>query len=194
MRPEKRIEWLAMPDLSLKDKQKLIELARAAIKTCLEGDPRVVVADFPALQEKCGCFVTLRKQGSLRGCVGTFDTSKPLYENIQRMAVAAATQDARFSPVTKSELDEMRIEISVLGPLEKVESLEEIQLGTHGVYVRYGNRSGTFLPDVAIEKKWNVAEFVTVCAREKAGLTPAEIQKAEIFRYEVVKINEDETR
>lgn len=184
--------WWAMPDLS-SNKKVLLELARRAIETYLAaGNHLDYKTEDPALVVKRGCFVTLRKAGELRGCVGTFDTQTPLYENILRMAPAAAFQDSRFSPVRKEELPLIRIELSVLSEMEKVDSLEEIKIGKHGVYIKLGNRSGTYLPDVATKRKWSVPEFVMSCAREKAKLAPEEISRAEIFRYEVQKFKEKE--
>lgn len=178
-----------MPD-SFSNKE-LLALARKAIEVYLTtGNHLDFKTEAPDLTLKRGCFITLKKMGQLRGCVGTFDADKTLYENIARMAPAAATQDPRFPPVTKDELAHIRIEISVLGELEKVNTLEEIKLGTHGIYVKLGAKSGTFLPEVAVEQKWSVEEFVTYCAREKARLTPAEVGQAEIFRYSVQKFKE----
>ncbi len=180
-----------MPDLSLNSQQVLLELARNSIKYYLEqGDLLSFKTDLPELILKRGCFVTLRKSGSLRGCVGTFDVSQVLYQNIIRMAVSSAFQDRRFESVTKNELDQIKIEISVLGELQKVGSIDEVEIGKHGVYVKCGNKTGTFLPDVAVEQKWLAVEFVTYCAREKAGLSPEECARAEIYRYEVEKFKE----
>lgn len=179
-----------MPDLSLNSRS-LLQLARNAVEVYLAtGQHLVFQTDLPELTAKRGCFVTLRKTGKLRGCVGTFDAHRPLYQNIIRMAPAAACQDLRFPPVTKEELPFIRIELSVLGELEKADSLEGIEIGRHGVYVKLDNRSGTFLPEVAVEQKWSVPEFVTYCARDKAGLSPEECTRAEIFRYEVQKFKE----
>jgi AmmeMemoRadiSam system protein A len=179
-----------MPDSSSNSKM-LLELARNAIETFVTTGRHLEIPTPSAdLAVKRGCFVTLRKLGELRGCVGTFEAQTPLYENIIRIAPAAAVQDPRFPPVTKNELPHLKIELSVLGELEKVESLEEIEIGKHGVYVKLGDRSGTYLPDVAVEQKWSVHEFVMHCAREKARLSTEEIMRAEIFRYPVQKYKE----
>ncbi len=180
-----------MPALSSNSKKILLELARSSIKTyCLTGDHTAFKIEEPELQVRRGVFVTLHKDGKLRGCVGTFDDHRFLCDNVARMAVAAAFQDHRFPQVNKNEIDQLKIDVSILGQLEKVNSFQEIEIGKHGVWVKYGERSGTFLPEVAVEQKWSVPEFVTFCAREKAGLKPEECEKAEIFRYEVEKIKE----
>ncbi|MCM8774941.1 MAG: AmmeMemoRadiSam system protein A [Candidatus Omnitrophica bacterium] len=182
-----------MPDLSSNSRKTLLHLAREAIRLYLEKrDSLPNPSDDPALAVKAGCFVTLHKHGALRGCVGTFESNRPLSENVIRMATAAAFQDTRFPPVDKSELNSIRIEISILGALKKMESISDLVLGTHGVYVKYGWRSGTFLPQVAVEQKWSKEEFITWCAREKAGLKPAECAKAEVYIYEVEKFGEEE--
>lgn len=183
--------WWDMPDLSSNSRKKLLEAARSAIRTYVEtGDHLVLDVRDAELNLPRGCFVTLRKSGNLRGCIGTFDHSQPLSQNIPRMAVAAACQDPRFAPVSKTELPQIKIEISILGELEKITAIDEIELGRHGILIRYGSRSGTFLPDVATEHKLTREEFVMLCAREKAGLDPEDIAHAELFRYEVEKFSE----
>lgn len=181
-----------MQGLSSNNRLLLLRLVREAIAHHLEtGNILAFHTQEAELTQGRGCFVTLRKHGKLRGCVGTFDADRPLYENVLRMAVAAAFHDVRFPAVEKNELGELTIEISVLGPLTRMRRLEDLELGVHGVLVRYGLRSGTFLPEVAIEQKWSREEFVTFCAREKAGLSPAECAKAEVFLYTVEKFSEE---
>jgi AmmeMemoRadiSam system protein A len=180
-----------MPVLSSNSQRILLKLARTAIETCLKQE-KPMGFDSPSgeLLLPRGCFVTLRKSGHLRGCIGTFDPSQPVYKNVSRMAAASATEDPRFSPVTLQELPEIRIEISILGETLRMRFLEEIEIGRHGVLIKYGYRSGTYLPDVAVEQKWTAEEFVRHCALEKAGLTPEEFSRAEIFLYEVQKFSE----
>lgn len=184
-----------MPDLSSNSRELLLDLARRSIQMRLaSGDTPDFKADAEEFRMQCGCFVTLWKDGKLRGCVGTFDRDTPLYLNVIRMAVASAIQDRRFPPVTKAELGRLIIEISILGELRKIDSIKEIETGKHGVYVRLGHKSGTFLPDVAVEQKWGPEEFVIQCARWKAGLSPEECASAEVFVYDVVKISEKKPR
>ena len=180
-----------MPDLSSNSKKFLLKTARQSIENHFKD---VILHESAAepddLRAHFGCFVTLRKNRILRGCVGTFEASRSLLDNVKRMSVAAAFQDRRFPPVEKNEIPDIQLEISVLGNLEKIQVLDEIELGRHGVYVKLGDKTGTFLPDVALEQRWNVVEFVTYCAREKAGLLPEECARAEVFRYPVDKISE----
>jgi AmmeMemoRadiSam system protein B/AmmeMemoRadiSam system protein A len=122
------------------------------------------------LNRPLGAFVTLRKNGNLRGCIGEFEPSDPLFQVIQRKAIAAATQDSRFSPVQFQELDQIEIEISVLSPRREIKSWQDIQLGKHGVVVQKGIRAGTFLPQVATETGWSLKEFLSQLCSQKAGL------------------------
>lgn len=125
----------------------------------------------PALQQPLGAFVTLRKHGELRGCIGEFEPQKPLYQVVQEMAIAAATNDPRFSPVRSEELKDIKIEISAMTPKKKISRWQEIQLGKHGVVIQKGNRAGTFLPQVATETGWSLEEFLSQLCSQKAGLS-----------------------
>jgi hypothetical protein len=136
--------------------------------------------------------VTLKSRGDLRGCIGRFDASEPLYEVVRAMAVAAATQDPRFEPVRPAELPGISVEISVLTPMRRISSIDELKLGTHGVYIRKGNRSGTFLPQVATETGWSKEEFLGHCARDKAGLAWDGWKDAELYVYEALVFGENE--
>ncbi|RTZ91734.1 MAG: AMMECR1 domain-containing protein, partial [Deltaproteobacteria bacterium] len=122
-------------------------------------------------EEYRGAFVTLTKNGNLRGCIGLIQPVKPLAESVQEMAIAAAFQDPRFPPLTKGEWPEIDIEISALTPFRKIEDLSEIQVGTHGIYIQKGPYSGLLLPQVATEYGWDREEFLQqTCI--KAGLHP----------------------
>jgi len=128
----------------------------------------------------------------LRGCIGRFEPDEPLYRVVQEMAIAAATEDYRFPPVTPQELGELDIEISVLTPLRKISSIDEIQLGRHGIYIKKGGRAGTFLPQVATETGWSKEEFLGYCARDKAGLGWNGWKDADIYVYEALVFSEQE--
>jgi len=155
--------------------QVLIQLARQTIKERLDlpvSNPvNEKALDDDALQEKRGVFVTLKKQGQLRGCIGNFTPNQPLIQAIRDMA-AAATRDGRFvtDPITPAELDRIDIEISVLSPLVPTDDPLSLELGTHGIYIRRGAAAGCFLPQVAAETGWSKEEFLTNCCSHKAGL------------------------
>lgn len=180
------------------DKEERSELLRIARNTVKEY---VTNHKLPALDEsrltenlktKCGAFVTLNKNNDLRGCIGRFDASEPLYKVVQQMAVASSTEDYRFSPVGSDEVDKLEIEISVLTPMRKIKSIDEIELGKHGIYIKKGMNGGTFLPQVATETGWSKEEFLGHCARDKAGLTWNGWKDADIYIYEALVFSEKE--
>ena len=176
--------------LSDGDKKKLKEIALQSIKDSLDGKPVTVhdslLQDYPMLSKKCGAFVSLHKHGHLRGCIGHFGEDTPLYEIVAEMARAAAFEDPRFMPVSREELDAIDIEISVLTPMRRIQSLDEFELHRHGIYIRKGYRSGTFLPQVADEVNWTKEEFVGHCSQDKAGLGWNGWKDAELYVYEAI--------
>jgi len=135
-----------------------------------------------------GAFVSLHKHGRLRGCIGHFGDDVPLREIVAEMARAAAFEDPRFRPVTRDELPDIDIEISVLTPMRRIHSLDELELHRHGIYIRRGYRSGTFLPQVADEVNWTKEEFVGHCAQDKAGIgwDGWKAPDAELYVYEAI--------
>ena len=173
--------------LSEDEKQMLKKIAYESIKDSLNGKP---ISHFSSLtshlSSKCGAFVSLHKQGRLRGCIGHFGEDTPLHEIVAEMARAAAFEDPRFMPVTRDELDDLDIEISVLTPMRRIQSLDEFQLHRHGIYIRKGYRSGTFLPQVADEVNWTKEEFVGHCSQDKAGLGWDGWRDAELYVYEAI--------
>ena len=179
--------------LSSEDQEELLSLARRTIGVYLEKGirPDVDTSELSAgLESKYGAFVTLHKDGKLRGCIGRFNPDKPLYETVQNMAIAAATQDYRFPGVKTDELDEIDIEISVLSPMKKIDNVNEIELGRHGIYIKKGYSSGTLLPQVATEQKWGIDEFLGHCARDKARIGWEGWKDAEIYTYEAFVFGE----
>jgi AmmeMemoRadiSam system protein B/AmmeMemoRadiSam system protein A len=177
------------------EKRVLLKLARETLeKYILTGKYPAIERDFPeALKVHSGAFVTLKESGNLRGCIGRFVTSEPLYKTVMDMTVAAATQDYRFPPVEKEELDKIDIEISVLTPLKRINSVDEIVLGRDGIYMIKGNRHGTFLPQVATETGWNKEEFLGHCARDKAGIGWEGWKTADLYIYQAVVFSEKES-
>jgi AmmeMemoRadiSam system protein B/AmmeMemoRadiSam system protein A len=153
------------------DKEELLKIARATVESHVRGQKAPEFSPVsPALNKSLGAFVTLKEYGQLRGCIGRFDPAGPLYGTVQQMAVAAATQDPRFRPVREQELGKLEYEISVLSPLRKIESADEIVLGKHGVQVSKGFHHGVFLPQVATETGWSKEAFLGELCSQKAGL------------------------
>jgi AmmeMemoRadiSam system protein B/AmmeMemoRadiSam system protein A len=157
--------------LSAKDKATLMNIARTTIENCVKGEK---VPDFdvdsPILKEKRGAFVTIHEHGQLRGCIGYIEAIKPLYLTIREMAQAAALNDPRFNPVSPQELSSLDLEISVLSPLKKIEDVNEIQIGKHGVLLKKGYYQGVFLPQVATEQGWDRTTFLNELCY-KAGIS-----------------------
>ena len=154
-------------------KKRLLEIARETIEEHLKSGKRPDLSENdPQLTAISGAFVTLRKQGELRGCIGNIIGQKPLYETVRDMAIESATADPRFQPVTKEEFKDIEIEISVLSPLKKILDISEFELGKHGVIVKKGWLQGVFLPQVAIETGWSKEEFLSNLCAHKAGLSP----------------------
>ncbi len=155
-----------------RDEQKaLLTLARQSIESRLRGgSPAPSSGHSARFAEKRGVFVTLHRKGELRGCIGYPEAVKPLGEAVREMAVAAATEDPRFVPVSADELGDIDIEITVLSPLFPI-TPEAVQVGVHGLVIRKAGRSGLLLPQVPVEQGWNREEYLAgVCL--KAGLPP----------------------
>ena len=160
--------------LNIKQQKELLKIARASVEAYVSGGK---APDFKitgeALNKKQGAFVTLTKNGRLRGCIGQIAPSnQPLWQLIQEMAIAAASQDNRFNPVSRDELGELEYEISVLSAPEVIGDWRKIKLGEHGVIIRKSGRSGVFLPQVATETGWDLEKFLSELCLEKAGLAP----------------------
>ncbi len=151
-------------------RQKLLQLARTAISEILKGGTITSRPLDPDFSEPRGAFVTLRKRGELRGCIGRFESDLPLDRTVAEMAVAAAFHDPRFPPLTREELGEIEIEISVLSPLRRVTDFREIRVGEHGLVVSRGPYRGVLLPQVATEEGWDRETFLGMTCR-KAGLS-----------------------
>ncbi len=154
------------------EKRELLRIARATLREHLfsgripPGKPHRESLCAPA-----GVFVSLYRSDTLRGCLGTVTAEKPLYRIIQEMAVAAATRDPRFTPVTDDELDELKIEISVLGGARPVTGPADITIGADGLLVEADGQRGLLLPQVAPDAGWDAPTlFARTCA--KAGLPP----------------------
>lgn len=180
-------------ELNQHDKSALINTARSAIEQHFSTNkPK---PDFSEINEKLkspgGAFVSIYYENQLRGCIGRMQsTSTPLIEIIHEVAHSAAFYDSRFKPITKNELPEIKIEISVLTPMHKIISIDEIILGKHGVYIKKGVNTGTFLPQVADKTNWNIEEFLGHCARDKANIGWNGWKDAEIYTYEAIIISE----
>lgn len=160
-----------MLPLSETDRQTLLRLAREAIVEHLNrAEIPPIVEPTEALGQPCGAFVSLHQGRNLRGCVGVVAPGKPLYVTVRECAVWAARQDPRFPPVTKGEVGELNLEISVLSPLFDI-APDDIEVGRHGLLISHDNLRGLLLPQVAVQWKWSRRRFLEETSR-KAGLPP----------------------
>ena len=180
--------------LNDQQRQRLLQVARQSVRAacCGEAEPDLR-SDDPALTSIQGAFVTLHTaDGDLRGCIGHIEGHLPLIETVFEMAVAAATQDPRFPQVRCAEVPSLQIEVSAMSPIREVRTVEEIEVGRHGLIISRGYQKGLLLPQVATEYNWDREEFLQHTCM-KAGLpssawrdpgTKIECFEAEVFGEE----------
>ena len=160
--------------LSPEQRATLLGIARQSIEAVLEGRrPEVEVSALDAeLRRPSGAFVTLNERGGeLRGCIGSIEAVVPLAQAVASSAVNAAFRDPRFYPVTREELPNLHMEISVMSPIVIVDDVDAIEVGRDGLIISRGGRAGLLLPQVAAEYGWDRDTFLRqTCI--KAGLTP----------------------
>ena len=156
-------------------RQTLLKAARDAVAAAINGLPvPSPSSDDPDLNEKQGCFVTLKNGERLRGCIGRFTADIPLIKLVVEMGLAAARKDPRFvaDPIMPAELKQLNIEISVLSVMKQTDDPLILRLGIDGIYITKDYHSGCFLPQVATETNWTKEEFLSYCCAHKAGLDP----------------------
>jgi AmmeMemoRadiSam system protein A len=163
----------------------LVDLARQAVAARVARRTPTATPP-PGLPEASGVFVTIKRHGELRGCLGTLDCRSGLADEVARCAADAASEDPRFSPVTSAELPDLSVEVSVLGPLERIDPTEResVALGRHGLVVEQGRYRGVLLPQVATEWRWTLEQFLRqTCV--KASLSPDAWQHgATVYRFD----------
>lgn len=189
----KKTEEVGM--LNENQKNRLLFIARNSIEDYLKKGlkPQLLEAD-PVLTEKKGAFVTLTKHGELRGCIGSIYPTLSLYQTVSDMAIEAATGDPRFPQLSLDELKEIEIEISVLSPLEKIEDISKIKVGTHGLLIRKGFYSGLLLPQVATEYNWTKEEFLEHTCYKARLNKDAWKKGADIYIFSALVFGEEETK
>jgi AmmeMemoRadiSam system protein B/AmmeMemoRadiSam system protein A len=179
--------------LSSADKKTLLDIARKSIAASLNREEMTFPQDISeALMEQRGAFVTLNKEGRLRGCIGTFVAQEPLYKVIARMALEAAFSDPRFPALEKEELELLDIEISVLTPMKKISDPELVEVGRDGLYIKQGMYSGVLLPQVPVEYGWERIKFLEQTCL-KAGLPPEawKSDKTELYVFQAEIFGEE---
>ncbi len=173
------------------EKKELLSLARSAVTAAVEeGRTLEAPATGPNLAAPRGAFVTLKKNGRLRGCIGFIEPVMPLCRAVIGGAVYAATRDARFRPVSKDELDDLEYEISVLTPPIEVANPRTIKVGTHGLIIEKNGRKGILLPQVPVENGWTLDQFLEqICL--KAGLPEDSWRTgAKLYTFEAIVFHE----
>ena len=172
----------------------LLELAERSLKhwfeegSLLEVDPSTLPADASTV---LGAFVTLQKGDRLRGCIGEITATRPAWQAVIARAVDAAIHDPRFSPVSASELPELHLDISLLGPSRSVPGPRSVIVGRHGVVLSKGMRRATYLPQVGPEQGWDRSTMLAHLA-QKAGLSASAVSEAQIEVYEAQVVPEPE--
>lgn len=158
--------------LNEEEKKEILAVARRTVTDMAHGrPPQRVESRTEGLNFARGAFVTLHKQGQLRGCIGNFFAEGTLLDTVREMAQAAASADPRFRPVRAAELADLDVEISVLSPLKECADVNEIQVGVHGIYIVSPRGRGVLLPQVAVEYGWDRDAFLDHTCM-KAGLQP----------------------
>jgi AmmeMemoRadiSam system protein A len=159
--------------LTQEQRTTLLRIARDSIRAGLEGRrPQLNESDYDeTLRRPAGAFVTLTSDGELRGCIGSIVAVEPLYRAVSSSALSAAFRDPRFFPLQQNELDKIELEISVMGPIESVTNVDEIEVGRDGLIISRGRNAGLLLPQVATDYGWDRGTFLDqTCV--KAGLEP----------------------
>ena len=174
--------------MEAKEESAYVKLARETIENYIKyGKIITPPRDLPEemINQKAGVFVSIKKFGNLRGCIGTFmHTQKNIAQEIIKNAISAAVDDPRFSPVDASELEDLSISVDVLSPPEEISNISELDPKKYGVIVSSGYKKGLLLPDL---EGVDTAEEQVDIARRKAGIYPDE--KVKLYRFEVKRFH-----
>ncbi len=173
--------------LSEEEKNVLLESARKVIYSHLGNDysGKSKNRDY-AFDQSDSAFVSVYVGKELRGCIGQFSSHLKLDSLVKELAISAAFEDSRFTEIELEELDDLKIEISVLTPMRKIHDIEDIELGKHGVYITKEGRKGTFLPQVALKTGWTLEEFLGHLSRDKAHIGWDGWRDADIYVFEAI--------
>jgi AmmeMemoRadiSam system protein A len=176
--------------LSEKDKQELLILSRKTLENYFNNVFLDYNLDSKFLNSHLGAFVSFYENEKLRGCIGKIKSDIELYKLIKYLTIETLKDD-RFEKLKKEDLQNIKIEISILTPLKKINDVNDIILGKHGIFLMNGYRNGTFLPKVAIETNWTITEFLGHCAQDKMDLNWNDWKTSDIFIFETETINEE---
>jgi AmmeMemoRadiSam system protein A len=180
-----------MMSLTADDQKFLVSVAREALESTVKtGSYDKKSSSNTSLSAHLGVFVSLYKSGDLRGCIGRITCDEPVIDTVQEMAVSAGVRDSRFSKVNKQELSNISYEITVLSPLKRLETLKEIVLGKHGLYLQKGGASSVFLPQVPLSQGWNLSTYLSQLSL-KAGLDSDTWRESALFSFEGLVFTSD---
>jgi AmmeMemoRadiSam system protein A len=173
----------------LTDEQKsaLLRVARESMTAHVLGHSARPVDDSPELPDASGVFVTIKRRGELRGCLGTLQCRAGLAEEVARCARDSASEDPRFPRVARAELPDLTLEVSVLGPLEPIDPREPdaVVVGRHGLVVEDGRRRGLLLPQVPVEWGWSAEQFLRqTCNKANLAEDCWSSGSARVYRFE----------
>jgi len=172
VKEERSGEWT--PELTDGEKATLFEIGEDTLEWCVNRKGNKFSFDAyeltPKLKEETATFVTLKIGGRLRGCIGSLAPVASLYQSVHDNAVNAAMRDSRFRPVTPDELERIDMHISILSPIVAIPSLDDFKIGEHGIILEKGPRRAVYLPEVAVEQKWDLDQTLSSLSR-KAGLS-----------------------
>ncbi|MEW6214930.1 MAG: AmmeMemoRadiSam system protein B, partial [Nitrospirota bacterium] len=176
-------------ELTKEEKEELLSLAKNTIVDYVtNGKIPDGETKNPKLRANGTTFVTIKKNGNLRGCIGNIQPVMPLYESVIKNAISACSSDPRFPPMKKEELKDMDVEVSILSPFEPLNDVKNIHIGKHGLYIVKGMQSGLLLPQVATEFGWDRDAFLEqICL--KAGLQRDACKDADLYTFtaEIIK-------
>ena len=172
--------------------RQLLTIARGALEARVRRTRTASPANADAMHPRCGAFVTIFCKGELRGCLGRVTSNRALPELIEHLAREVADSDPRFEPVQPGELWDISVEVSVLTPEREIASVDEIDIGRHGLIIEQGSHRGLLLPQVPAQYEWNRETFVTQTCL-KAGLPPDAWRRgARMFVFEAQVFGEED--
>jgi len=195
IRGQEKAEEEGTGTLSAAEKNLLLSISRSTLESYIQSEviPQLPTADLTAtLKQPASALVSLYLGDRLRGCIEYLTPAIPLAAMVQEMTIASATLDPRFAPVEATELGYIRIEISLLSPLQKISSPDEIDPLKHGIYLIKDEHRGLYLPGKALEKQWSNEELLSHCSKEKAGLGWEDWKDADLYIFEAISFSEED--
>ena len=166
------------------DRRRLLAIARRALEARVRRESEPALEQDGALETPCGAFVSIHRGHELRGCLGRLEDDWAIARVVAHLGRAVADSDPRFAPVAIEDLEALSIEISALSPEREVRSVQDIELGRHGLIIERGHQRGLLLPQVATEHRWDVETFLAHTCRKAALPTDAWKHDARILIFE----------